>query len=45
MIALSIDGMDIRGCFIYVSVDDDGAKIERFIVIEIVDKPCSKQTH
>ena len=45
MIAWSIDSMGIRGCFIDVSVDDEGAKIERFIVIEIVDKLCSKQTH
>jgi len=30
--------MGIRGCFIGVSVDDEGAKIERFIVIEILNK-------
>jgi len=42
MIALSIYSMGIRGWFIDVSVDDEGAKIERFIVIDIVDKLCSK---
>ena len=39
--------MVIRGSFhfhIDVSVDVEAAKIERFIVIEIVDKLCSKQT-
>ena len=41
MIAWSIDSMGIRGCFIDVSVDDEGANIDRFIVIYIVDKLCS----
>ena len=37
MISWSIDSIGIRGCFIDVDDDDDeGAKIERFIVI--VDK-------
>ena len=44
MIAWFIDSMGIRGSFIDVSVYDEGAKIERFIIIEIVNKLCSKQT-
>ena len=43
MIAWSIDSMGIRGCFIDVSVDDEGEKIERFI-IEIVDCVVNKHT-